>query len=149
MKSFLALAIVFVSFSTASAQSIKEYVAFERAKMVTYADAVKIHEKTKKPVIVWVQREAFNAWSATKDLGIHCFVKDFPNTKAGDVVVGGDRNGEFVRLETISNIDDYTIQAVIERAIKSEVPPPPQVAPAIPTEILPLGRMVQCNFRGG
>lgn len=132
ISALLASATIFVGSSVA--QTVKDSVEFEQMKLKTYKQAHAEHTKTKRPVIVWVYEPKFEAWLATKDLGIHCYAREFPGIVVSGVVIGKDYNGTFCRFGECNTEYDHRsaqIKALvtsITTAMNSDSPM--QLAPA-------------------
>lgn len=134
MNTILALAMVFTA--VAPSQPIKEVVQFEQVKLRSYKEAHAEHEKTKRPVIVWVNQVNLEAWRATKDLGIHCYMREFPGNVRVGAVIGKDYKGQFCRFGEVEMMYErraVQIQLLVD-GIKTclDLPEPMQLAPASP-----------------
>lgn len=135
MNTILAVAIACTA--VASTQTVKECVEYERVKLKSYKEACAEHEKTKRPVIVWVGEVSMDVWKVTKDQGIHCYMRDFPGSVVAGVVVGKDYKGTFCQfgiyeLEYAKKKDrDTALLNAITNALNAIEPmqsaPPPQV----------------------
>lgn len=129
IRSLLILVLATASSTLAAEPSIQDFVKFEQAKLLTFKEAELEHKVTKKNVYVWVDFQDFDAWNQTKDLGIHVFVKEYLGAKQG-VVVGGNRNNEFVRLHDFQ-VSPGTKEAQVAFLVDAlKTPPPVQSAPA-------------------
>jgi hypothetical protein len=163
-KQILALASVLFVFSAVRADDYKDYIAFERMKLKTYKEAIAEHEKDHKPVIVWVRQADFDAWKQTKDLGIHCFMKEFPGKVVVGAVVGKTYKGEFCRFGDVPiryDHRDSQIRLLVEgirTAINASepmmttapLPPPVEIKPQFsPPPTLNFGMGFQQNCFGG
>lgn len=129
MNRFLAaLVLTMTLVGTGRADEVSDFVDFQVAKLVTYADAHDQFTKTKRPVVVWVKAtddQAFDAWRETKDIATHVFVPDFMHVKEG-FVVGGEKKGEFVVLTK----SGFIKSSDMVRTIRNSLTPTPIALPA-------------------
>lgn len=100
MKYYLVILLSVFLLNGVQAQSVAEYVAFQKAKLTTYSQAVSLHKETKKPVLVWVNCEDFKAWKDLGDEYIHCFVDKFDFTQRG-IVLGDTKDGSFIKVKVV------------------------------------------------
>jgi hypothetical protein len=116
MKYLISLILLALASQLSSAQTVKEVVEFERAKLNGY------YQAKDQDVIVWVNCEDLHTFLETKNKGYHCFVSEFPGVKQG-IVIGRWKNGVLERYK------DTTIEGLRDEYKASKIPTLNQLVP--------------------
>lgn len=89
---------------------MQKYMEFERQKLVTYDEAVKLAMKNGKPLVVWVNYSNFDDYKNVKSDVIHVFVQKFAGISQSGVVIGRKNGQDLERVKDLTHFITYSAQ---------------------------------------